>query len=115
MTLLTKILLKRINRQKKYFLAPFKYASYIKKATVQILPRVRVFLFGSILSGEALPSSDIDILVYSPSLPKSQSEQAKIKTKIFDKIGPSAPFEIHLIGKEGLSWYDRFIREKIEI
>lgn len=112
MTLYTKFLLKKVEKQKKYFANPPKYAKEAKRVAEKFLGQAKVFLFGSILTGQATPSSDIDLLIVSPNLPKKQSEQAKIKTKICQKIGPSSPFEIHLVGRKGLSWYRRFARLK---
>lgn len=113
MTLFTKLLLERVEAQKKYFANPQKYARKAKEAAQEFFPEVKAFLFGSVLTEQGTASSDIDLLIVSPFVPKKQLKQAEIKAKIYKKIGDYSPFEIHLVTPKGFSWYERFI-EKIE-
>lgn len=115
MDTLTDILVERKEKQKKYFQNPQKYAQIAKEEAARILPRLKAYLFGSILEGEATPASDIDLLIVSPKIPQKALEQTKIKIKIEEKIGPEHPFEIHLVTPKGLSWYNRFIKKKVEV
>lgn len=115
MSSLVKILKSQVNEEKKYFANPKKYAQKIKKLAEKRLTDPQVFLFGSIVKGGYSPSSDIDLLLISPSVPKQQHKRAKIKAKIYQEIGLSSPFEIHLITPEEFSWYQRFINKKIKI
>lgn len=115
MNSLTKILKTQVEEEKKYFTNPKRYARKIKKLAEKKLTTPKVFLFGSIVNGDYTPSSDIDLLLVSPSAPKKQSERAKIKAKLYQEIGLTSPFEIHLITPKELLWYEKFIDKKIEV
>ena len=115
MKTLTSILKAQFEEEKKYFLEAKKYAQKIKNQAQKTLFPLQVFLFGSIVKGNWTPSSDIDLLLVSPSVPKKQYQRAKIKTKLYQEIGLASPFEIHLITPEEFSWYKRFIDKKVKI
>ncbi len=88
-----------------------KYKQYlepIKQICIKLLPAVKVFLFGSVLRGELVAASDIDILILTEREFKNQKERALIIIEIEDKIGlPFVhPFEFHLMSTEE---YNRFI------
>jgi predicted nucleotidyltransferase len=76
---------------------------------------VRVFVFGSVIKGTSTPASDIDILIVSNNMPEKNSERAKIKAKIWEKIGIFSPFEIHLANEREFKWYKIFAKEMEEI
>jgi hypothetical protein len=99
----------------KYFRNYTKYAKMAKKVAERELQDVRVFVFGSVVKGQATPASDIDLLIVSKSTPPSMKERAKIKAKILTKIGIFAPFEIHIVDEKEFRWYERFIDKKVEI
>jgi len=110
---LVDLLLKKINREEKYFKDYLEYAKKIKKEAQKILGEVRVFVFGSVLEKEEIPR-DIDILIISPKL-KSASQKSKIRTFLWKK-GFSSPFELHFVTpKEFKEWYSHFIKKKIEV
>lgn len=114
MTKLVDVVLDRRKGQEKYFKDYLRWAKEIKKETDILLKETRVFIFGSILKRNEIPR-DIDILIVSPKL-KTTAQKSKIRAKIWEKIGFSAPFEIHLITPEEYkNWYSHFIKEKIEI
>lgn len=115
MNSLVKILKAQAEEEKKYFVNPKKYARKIKNLVKKELNSPKVFLFGSIVRGDYSPTSDIDLLLVSPSTPKKQSERAEIKARLYQEIGFSSPFEIHLITPEEFSWYKRFIDKKTKI
>lgn len=115
MTKLTKFLLQRADKQKKYFESPLKYAQKIKKISSDILPQAKIYLFGSSVYGKAVPGSDIDLLVVSAKIAKKQLDQAKIKVKLYQTVGKDAPFEIHLTTPKGLLWYKQFAKNMIEV
>ena len=115
MSSLVKILKTQVAEEKKYFTHPAEYARKIKNLAKKKLTTPKVFLFGSAVTGEWSPSSDIDLLVVSPSVPKKQHQRAKIKAKLYQEIGLFSPFEIHLITPEEFLWYERFIDKKMEI
>lgn len=107
-------LIERRHAQEKYFKNYKFYTWKIKKIVQRFLGEVKVFVFGSILRKDEVPR-DIDILIISPKL-KTPNQKSKIRVKIFEKIGFGSPFEIHLITPEEYqSWYQNFIKEKVEI
>lgn len=115
MSTLLKILKTQVVAEKKYFTHPAKYARKIKNLAKKKLTAPQVFLFGSAVTGDWSPGSDIDLLVVSPSVPKKQDQRAKIKAELYQEIGLFSPFEIHLITPKEFLWYERFIDKKIEI
>ena len=110
---LVDILIERKKEKEKYFKNYLKYAKLIKKLALKELKTAKVYLFGSIVKGNFLPTSDIDILIVSKNTPKNVRERAKIQAKILKKIGIGSPFEIHLINEKEFEWYKRFIDKKI--
>lgn len=110
MTLFTQILLKRAAKQKKYFLQPLPYAKKIKKVALRFFPKIKILLFGSAVKNQALPGGDIDVLIICEKLPSSALTRSKIKTKIYQALGFSSPFEIHLVDEKEARWYQRFIK-----
>jgi len=113
--MLYKILLKQAKVNQKYFENYRKYAEKIKAIASKLLKDCKVFVFGSVVEGKALPSSDIDVLIVSKNTPKKMKERAKIVAEIFRKIGIFSPFEIHLITEEEFEWYKRFVKKFIEV
>jgi len=79
-----------------------KYVEAIAKAVREVLPEARVYVFGSAVSGRAVGSSDVDILVVAEKLPKSHLERARIKALVEERCGLPHyhPFEIHLATEE---------------
>jgi len=108
------LLVDRQKRQEKYFKNYLKYAALIKKEAGKLLGEVKVFVFGSILRKDEV-SRDIDILIISSKL-KTTSQKSRVRAELWRKLGFSSPFEIHLITPEEYqSWYNFFIKEKVEI
>jgi predicted nucleotidyltransferase len=108
------LLIEESQEKEKYFRDYLKYAKIIKKEAEKLLGKVKVLIFGSILKKEEV-AQDIDILIISSKL-KTLNKKSKIRAKLKEKIGFSAPFEFHLINpKEYKEWYSHFIEEKIEI
>jgi hypothetical protein len=112
---LVDLLIGKRKRDEKYFQNYLSYVKKIKRVANDVLGEVKIFVFGSLIRGEAEPGSDIDILIISPKL-KNFLKKSKIRTKILEEIGSISPFEIHLITPEEYqNWYKNFIKEKIEI
>jgi predicted nucleotidyltransferase len=110
---LTDLLIERKKREEKFFKNYLYYGKKIKKEAEKILGKVRVLIFGSILREDEI-ARDIDVLIISPKLKKTQLKN-EIRLKIQKKLGPS-PFELHLIRpKEYQDWYKNFIKEFAEI
>lgn len=111
---LTDLLIEKAKEEEKYFKNYLHYAKIIKKEAEKLLGKSRVFVFGSILRKNEVPR-DIDLLIISPKL-KTTFEKSEIRTKIWERVGFSLPFEIHLITPEEYKeWYKYFIKKKVEI
>lgn len=107
-------LIEEAKKEEKYFKNYKNWAKIIKKEAEKLLGKVRVLVFGSILRKDEVPQ-DIDILIISQKL-KTTAQKGKIRTKLWQRLGFSFPFEIHLITPEEYrDWYSHFIEEKIEI
>ena len=108
---LTDLLLVTQKRKEKYFKDWQRYGLEIKKYAQEILKDAKVYIFGSIIDGTYNPSSDIDVLIVSKSLPKDEEKRREIKIKIKSKIDPFSPFQLHLATPEEFeNWYLRFIK-----
>lgn len=94
----------------KYFENYLDYAKIIKDKAQSILGDVKVLVFGSVIKGNYLPNSDIDILIISDNAPENLFEEVKIKHEIL-KAFENHPFEIHLAPpKLYENWYKNFIK-----
>jgi len=85
----------------------------IAKVVKNLLSDSQIYIFGSVIKGEAVGGSDIDILIVSNIVPKDNLERAKIKVKIEQLCNlPSFhPFEFHLVNEEEAKWYFERIKE----
>jgi predicted nucleotidyltransferase len=106
------ILIKRIEMVKNWK----EYVTKIAEAAKSILPDSEIYVFGSVVKGDAIGGSDVDILIISEGVSKSNLERAKIKVKIEELLNlPSYhPFEIHLVNKEEGEWYLKRIKELVK-
>lgn len=111
---LVDFLIEKAKEEEKYFQNYLFYGKKIKREAEKILGKVNVFIFGSILEKGEIPR-DIDILIISPRL-KTTAQKSKVLAKLWQKLGFSSPFELHLINPtEYKNWYRYFIKKKIEI
>jgi len=78
-----------------------KYLKTINKNIKIVLRESQIYLFGSILEGNLVAASDIDILIIA-DIPKSHLKRAEIVANIEEKSGLplSHPFEFHLLTQE---------------
>ncbi|MCX8189356.1 MAG: nucleotidyltransferase domain-containing protein [Nitrososphaeria archaeon] len=92
------------------------YMNDIVKAVKSILPDSKIYVFGSVVKGEAVAGSDIDILIFSKNVPKTNIDRAKIKLEIekLSKLPQYHPFELHLANEEDMKWYTSRVKEIIE-
>ncbi|MGC8962146.1 MAG: nucleotidyltransferase domain-containing protein [Candidatus Bathyarchaeia archaeon] len=74
-----------------------------------------VYVFGSIVRGEAVAASDVDILIVATALPDGQRERSKLKHEILRDAGlPEAkPFQLHLVDEGEAEIYFRHARGSI--
>ncbi len=104
-----------MEEERKYRERPEELAKSVKKAAERVLGRVRVYLFGSVVEGEATPSSDVDVMVVSEAVPSSVGERSKVIAKILEEVGLDAPVEVHLLRPEEERWYLRFVKKRVEV
>jgi predicted nucleotidyltransferase len=89
------------------------YVVKIARAAKSILPDAKVYVFGSVLRGEAVGGSDVDILIVSKCMPRSNIERAEIKLRIEGLVSlpPHHPFELHLADEREMEWYAERVKE----
>lgn len=97
------LLIKRSKILKEYK----KFVSSIEKAAKRVLHDAKVYVFGSIVRGEAVGGSDVDVLIVSNSIPKENLRKVLLKEKIerLAELPKYHPFEIHLANREEAKWY----------
>jgi len=93
------------------------YMTKIAEAARKILPDSRIYVFGSVVKGKATGGSDVDVLIVSGKMPRSNMERAEIKVRIVELSGLPLhhPFEIHLADEKEAGWYFSRIKELVEI
>ena len=108
-------LAKLVYRKRKVYFENWRaYVRRIKEIVEEELGEAEVYVFGSILKGEAHPAlSDVDVLVVSRNAPRSNDERARIIARIKRELGELNPFEIHIVTQQEYKWYRKFI-DRIE-
>ncbi|MEM3712847.1 MAG: nucleotidyltransferase domain-containing protein [Thermoproteota archaeon] len=93
-----------------------KHVMYIAKVVRSFLPNSKIYVFGSVVKGEHTGGSDVDILIVSKDVPKSNLEKAKIRLRIEElaNLPLYHPFEFHIVNKEEGEWYFSRIKELVE-
>lgn len=85
------------------------WADRIVRAAEMVLPSniIGIYAFGSVVSGDLVASSDIDILVVASDLPRSALARSELKRRIVEEAGLPLvhPFEPHLVDGEEASAY----------
>jgi len=78
------------------------YAKRVAEAARTLLGTCEVYVFGSVVKGQATGASDVDILIVSDKIPKSCKGKGELKAKIEEEAGLPLyhPFEIHLATDE---------------
>ena len=76
----------------------------------ELYPGARVFVTGSVVRGEAIMSSDIDIVVALPHEPGPR-EAARIIAHVWERLGlpDTHPVEIHVVSEKQLNMYKELI------
>jgi predicted nucleotidyltransferase len=81
-------------------------AKKVKEAILEIEPKAKVYVFGSVVKGSYTGASDIDILVITDDISK------KYEIMVRAYLATEAPVELHVVTKEMFErWYRRFIDE----
>lgn len=94
------------------------YKKYLKKIESSIkttLNDSQVFLFGSIIEGNLVAGSDIDILIIA-NIPKKHLKRAELIAKIEENAGLplSHPFEFHLLTQKELNTWIKIYKLRFE-
>ena len=91
------------------------YLKVINKNIKLVIEDPQIFLFGSILEGNLVAASDIDILIIA-DIPKNHLKRAEIIANIEEKSGLplSHPFEFHLLTQEELDKWNEIYMIKYE-
>lgn len=94
------------------------YRLYLKKINESIktvLDDSKVYLFGSIIEGNIVGASDIDILIVA-NVPKKHLKRAEIIAEIEEiaELPLIHPFEFHLITEEELNIWIKIYKLKFE-
>ena len=94
------IAIREANKRRRIFNELDKYLEWVKSEVKSIDPDAEVYLFGSVLRGEHLLSSDIDILVVTELKP------GYVISELWRR-GVKEPFEIHIASREEFRrfWY----------
>ncbi len=92
-----------------------KYLKKIESSIKTILNDTQVYLFGSILRGDLVAGSDIDILIIA-DVPKKHLKRAEIIAEIEENAGLplSHPFEFHLLTQEELNTWIKIYKFKFQ-
>ena len=101
--------LKRVKMIKEWRVWARRIANVVK----ELLPNAEVYVFGSVVRGNNVASSDVDILIVSPNTPGSIRRRAEIKAQIEDKLNLPYyhPFQIHIVNPEEARIYFKRIRK----
>ncbi|MDK2464680.1 MAG: nucleotidyltransferase domain-containing protein [Candidatus Korarchaeota archaeon] len=106
--------LERLREWRRYLEDPLRYARRMREVARRVDPEARVILYGSRVSGEARPDSDVDVLVVTRVAGDAWA-RARLRVEIAREIGDYTPFEIHIVTPEEFErWYGRFIGDHIE-
>ena len=92
-----------------------KYLKKIESSIETILNDTQIYLFGSILKGDLVAGSDIDILIIA-DVPKKHLKRAELIAEIEENAGLplSHPFEFHLLTQEELNTWIRIYKFRFE-
>lgn len=92
-----------------------KYLKTINKNIKIVLRESQIYLFGSILEGNLVAASDIDILIIA-DIPKSHLKRAEIVANIEEKSGLplSHPFEFHLLTQKEFDKWSEIYKIRFE-
>lgn len=113
--MLFELILKQAKEREKYFKNYLKYAKKIKEEAIKSLGDCKIYVFGSVVEGKAIPASDIDLLIVSKNTPKTMKERSELATKLLKAVGIFSPFELHLVNEEEFEWYKRFVKKLLPV
>lgn len=85
-----------------------KYLPAIIAACQSVIKDAQVYLTGSVLRGEAVAGSDVDLLVVG-NIPPSHYEQVVAVAEIEERalLPMVHPFEFHLLSEDGFTFWQK--------
>jgi predicted nucleotidyltransferase len=91
------------------------YLKIINKNIKLVIKEAQIYLFGSIIEGNLVAASDIDILIIA-DIPKKHLKRAEIIAKIEEKSGLplSHPFEFQLMTQKEFDTWNEIYKIKFE-
>lgn len=83
------------------------FVCVVAEAVRRVLGDADVYVFGSVVSGDSVASSDVDVLVVSDRVPESMLERGALKVEIERAAGLPVyhPFELHIVRSEEAEHY----------
>jgi len=108
-------MLDRMINTKKMIKNHKEYLKIINKNIKLVLNESKIFLFGSIIEGNLVAASDIDILIIA-DIPKNHLKRAEIVANIEESSGLplSHPFEFHLLTQEEFDNWSEIYKIRFE-
>lgn len=101
-----------MKRQDPRFNIYYSLVQHVKSLVHEIDPQAKVYVFGSVVRGEATALSDVDVLVVTEMIERKYDMMVKVY-KAFKE-----PLELHVVTGQMLDkWYRRFIpaEELVEV
>ncbi|MEM2214671.1 MAG: nucleotidyltransferase domain-containing protein [Candidatus Nezhaarchaeales archaeon] len=86
--------------------------AYVAK---KIIPDVETYVIGSVIRGDSVSGSDVDVLLVSKHVPEKLVDRAKLKAIIEEELNLPFyhPFEIHMLKPEEAGYYIERSRSSI--
>ena len=83
------------------------WVSKIAEAVKELLPDAEVYVVGSVVRGDFIAASDVDVVVVSKSAPRKPIEIARLKATVEEKLNLPYyhPFEIHVLSLEEAKYF----------
>lgn len=82
-------------------------AEKVKEIILRLDPKAKVYVFGSVVRGDYIASSDIDILVITSDIKLKYD----LIVAVYKEI--DAPVELHIVTQELFEkWYKKFIKSE---
>ena len=74
----------------------------------QLYPEAQIYLTGSVVRGDYIAASDVDLVIVLDHEP-TMREAAEVIARVWEALDlpPSHPLELHVVGPKGLEKYRR--------
>ncbi|MEM4420382.1 MAG: nucleotidyltransferase domain-containing protein [Candidatus Caldarchaeum sp.] len=83
------------------------YVGVLAEAVRKVLGDADVYVFGSVVTGESVASSDVDVLIVSERVPESMLERGALKVEVerVAELPVYHPFELHIVRPDEAEHY----------